>query len=176
MRINSTFTAKIPKFKYIFQNQNWENTKFTMHEIAFEDYHIHSLFASPTCSSHYTYKHKHFLSNAYSTLPLKKPFIRTKPCQVSGQEKRYSEGELFLSFSSNMSKIKKKLELASKFGFKISKLSSSSPVPDRYYFISDIDVGKHCIVNVLRKTQFLAVACIFCWQNDYFTPKNLDQS
>lgn len=69
-----------------------------------------------------------------------------------------------------MSKIKKKLELASKFGFKISKLSSSYLMPERYYFIHDINIGKHCTVNALWKTQFLTVVYTFCYQTDYFTP------
>ena len=70
-----------------------------------------------------------------------------------------------------MSKIKnKKLELASKFGFKTSKLSSSYSMPERYYFIHDINTGKHCTVNALWKTQFLMAVYTFCSQPDYFSP------
>lgn len=73
-----------------------------------------------------------------------------------------------MSCSQNMNKIKNKnLKLASQFGFKISKLSSSYPVPEIYYFICDINIGKHCTVNAFWKTQFLVVACIFCSQTDY---------
>lgn len=65
---------------------------------------------------------------------------------------------------------KKKLELASKFGFKIFKLSSSYPMPGRYYFIRVINIGKHCTVNALWKTHFLTVVYTFCYQTDYFSP------
>lgn len=75
-----------------------------------------------------------------------------------------------------MSKIKSRnLKLASKFDYKISKLFSTYPVPERYYFICHVNIGKYCTVNAFWKTQFLMVAHIFCSQTDYFSPSQIQR-
>lgn len=43
-------------------------------------------------------------------------------------------------------------------------------MPERYYyFICDINIGKHCTVNALKKLQFLTVVYTLCYQAGYFS-------